>query len=458
MTTLAERPARIPERLLWALAACALGAAAGLVAAAGPKLGLLLAVLAIATMAAIVVLRRLDLGVILIALALPLDEFGRIIDKPVSITVFHFALLLALGAWMVHLALGTAPRPRVSWVDGGLLLLLFAAAWSLPNSADPSVTTFALIRITALFVMTVLFENVVVERKTLLQLLGVIVWLAVPMALLAVAQSFLGIGFGSFLGYGDITRGGALFDDPNFLGGYLSVAMAAAVAFMVFARDWRTFFIWSLPVLPIAAGLFASYSRSAWVGTVVAVATVVLVSPARRRLWLLLAGLALVVSAVAYAPGIVLDRFASSVDITKDTSVATRYYMNQSILEMIEDDPIWGTGLDAFRLVYPDYRSPFARIDITEPHQLPVAIVAEMGVAGLVAEVVLMMALAATIFWRRRPTGFRAYEAAVIAGLFALLTQTLFQYYLYFEYLWLYFALSVAASRIAAADDQEVSS
>lgn len=457
MTTLTQRSSALPRPLLWALAALSLGAAGGVVATGGLRAAVPVAALAVGAVVAALVLWRIELGLLLIVAVLPLDVFGRIIEEPVTVTFFHFALLITLASWMVHLARGTAPRPRFSALDGALALLILAAVWSLPNSADPDATLFSVIRLTALCAFAVLFENTVVTEGALVRILKLLTWLSVPMAVLATAQSFFGIGVGSFLGYGSITRAGAFFEDPNFLGGYLTVALAISAAYVVHARDWGSALVWALPAPFIAVGLYATYSRSAWVGAVVALAVVVLTAPHARRWWLVALSALLIAAVVAYAPGLIIDRFTSSANITTDRSVATRYYMNQSMLAMIADEPVWGTGLDAFKDVYPDYRRPGSIITIIEPHQLPLALVAEMGVAGLLAEVVLVFALAVTFFWRRRPAGFTVYEAAVLAGLVALLTQTLFQYYLYFEYLWLFLALAVIANRVAASSRLEVS-
>jgi O-antigen ligase len=120
---------------------------------------------------------------------------------------------------------------------------------------------------------------------------------------------------------------------------------------------------------------------------------------------------------------------------------------------MIRDMPVFGTGLGAFDQAYPLYRRPGTLVKITKPHQLPLGLWAEMGLGGLLAELALAGAIAVT-FVRRRPDGWTDLEALAAAGVAALLTQTLFQYYLYFEYPWLYLALSVVAVRLARTGER----
>jgi O-antigen ligase len=122
--------------------------------------------------------------------------------------------------------------------------------------------------------------------------------------------------------------------------------------------------------------------------------------------------------------------------------------MAQSTVEMIGDYWVFGTGLEAYDEAYPIYRRLGGRKDILEPHQLPLALPAEMGVLGLIAEVVIVLGVGIEMF-TRRVRGFDAWESVALAGLVALLVQSLFQYYLYFEYLWVFLALTVAASRLS---------
>jgi O-antigen ligase len=164
-----------------------------------------------------------------------------------------------------------------------------------------------------------------------------------------------------------------------------------------------------------------------------------------------------VVAAVAVtvlAPDLVVSRVQSIANVDTDVSVATRYYMNVSMGEMIADRPVAGAGLGAFDKAYPAYRRPGTSFDIVKPHQVPLAFVAETGIAGVLAELTLLGALLA-LYWRRRPHGWGALESAVLVGTVTLLVGTLFEYYLYFEYVWLFFGLSVVVARLARTEKED---
>jgi len=184
------------------------------------------------------------------------------------------------------------------------------------------------------------------------------------------------------------------------------------------------------------------------VGALVGGVVVALTAPKGRRSRIIGAGLIALLLVMMLAPGQVLDRASSIFDVERDVSNITRYGMAVSTIQMIEDDWVGGTGLVAFEQVYPDYRQPGTALSVKRPHQLPIAFWAEMGVLGLAAEILLIGALVA-LFWPRRGRPWTVFEAASLAGLMTLLSETFFQYYMYFEYLWLFVALCVVSSRLA---------
>jgi O-antigen ligase len=178
-----------------------------------------------------------------------------------------------------------------------------------------------------------------------------------------------------------------------------------------------------------------------------------LTAPRGRRAWLVSGVVAVSLAAVVFAPGVIVSRFESSTNVESDVAVATRYYMTVAMEQMIADRPIFGTGLGAFDRAYPAYRRPGTSFSIVEPNQVPLDFVAETGIVGLGAEIALLVALGVT-YWRRRPRGWDPFEAAMLAGTVALLVGTAFENFLYFEYVWLFFALSVVATRLARAKEE----
>lgn len=445
------------SRLGWLAAALAAGIFAG-VTAAGASRPELLAGAVVAVVMAAAVLVRYEIGAVLMVATLPLDEYGRVISAPVTVTLFHLALLLTLASFALAQLWRSDFELRFSAVDVGIAALIGAALWSLPGSLAPRATVVAIVRLVALWAFTLLYANALSQRKVADWVTWALIGTGVASSLLAVVQYAVpGFAFGSIRminegGGSYLRRVGALFHDPNFLATFLTVALIAAGALLVHERTWRKAVLWGGASLVLLVGIAVTFSRTAIVGLGVGAITLVLTAPKDRRTWLLVTGAALVLAVLVVAPGQVTERVASIGEVGYNNSNATRYYMLGSTVEIMRDEWVHGTGLAAFDRAYPRYRRLGSLSTILKPHQLPLAMVAEMGVAGLIAEIVLVGSIVA-VMWRHRPKGWSAYEAFAAAGLVALLAQALFQYYLYFEYLWLLVAFAVAAPRLAAEEE-----
>lgn len=449
-----------PRALPWALIAIAAGLLSGLFAGAVGtgavvQVFLLAAVLAVAA----AVFARPEWGLWFMLLVLPLDTAGRLITSPVTVTVYHLALLLSLAAFGLRWLLEPDLGPRFSAVDAGVAVLLTAAVWSLPGSLATQATVVAIVRLAFLYLFFVLFSTLLRDEGMLDRCVKIVVFTSALAGLLALAQyRDPGLGIGNMhvqTGFGgtQTLRPAAFFDDPNYLAAFLSLGLIAAAGKLVRSRRALDALVWVVAAGACAGGLLVTFSRTGWVGALVGLVLLVLMTPPPRRRWFLLAMVTLAVLGVALAPGQFTSRLASIGDVKGDTSVGTRYLMFASTVDIIRDNWVFGTGLSAYDKAYPAYRRQGALMSILKPHQLPLAMWAEMGLPGLLAELAIVFA----VIWTLKPKlgrRWNAYEAIGSAGLVALLVQSLFQYYLYFEYLWLFLALTVAATRITIETEE----
>ena len=446
------RAGRIPANLAWLLAACAAGAAGAILQTSGDFRPVGLAVAAIGIVG--LMLWRVEYAVVVVLLTLPLDLAGRIIEEPVTITLFHAALLVALLSWGIRVWLAPRQALRFSAMDVGLLALVAAVVWSLPHSLDPTGTAFSLVRIAFLWLFTLVIANVLTDERRLDTALAVIAGTGVLTSALTFVQwRYPEIAPGNTavwvtVGTERITRVSAFFDDPNYLAGFLTVVIVVGVGKALHSRSLGAALPWLAAAGACVAALLMTLSRTGWVGVLVGLGVLLLTAPKRRRMWLCVAAAVVAVLFVAAASDTFAQRFSSIGSVEEDRSVSTRYYMIDSTIDIIKERWVWGTGLDAYERAYPEFRRVRSEAGIIRPHQLPLAMWAEMGLAGLLAEVLIAAALI-RLYVRRRGRGWTVYEALALAGLLSMLVQTLFQYYLYFEYLWLFLAFSVVATRLA---------
>lgn len=438
---------------VWIAVAIAVGAVAGLIAARDMQ-GMLVAGLAGAAFAA-VVLRRMNVGLFALLLTLPLDVYGRVISAPVPLTAFQIVLAVTLVAWAFRVLCDAGRWLHLSAMDMGVLALVVAAFISVTFSAAPGDTAYAAVRVVFLWLFMLLVENSIKQEKHLEWYFYALIATAVFFGLFGFAQQYVpGFDFGSTHqnlaadGSVNLSRAAGLFEDPNMFAGYLSACFAAAFAFAVHATSRTRMLVFLGATGAIGVGLLVTFSRTGWVGALVGGVVVALTAPRGRRSRIVGAGLALMLVVMLVAPGQMVERATSIFDVERDLSNITRYGMYISTVQMISDDWVGGTGLAAFEQVYPTYRQPGTILSVRRPHQLPIALWAEMGVWGLAAELLLFGALV-SLFWPRRGRAWTVFEAASLAGLLTLLSETFFQYYLYFEYLWLFVALCVVSSRLA---------
>ncbi len=188
-------------------------------------------------------------------------------------------------------------------------------------------------------------------------------------------------------------------------------SLATAIAIRCKGR-WRVGAILALVVLlPALAG---TYTRSAWIGYVVAVAVIVAFTRAR---WLTgvaggLAALALVI------PGAYRERAFSIFDPQSPWN-RERVHMWEAGARMLRDHPWTGVGLQDLHSLYETYKSPGAIEPAGHLHSVYVQVAATMGLIGLAALGFLavgLMRAASRAFRDARPFG-----AAISLGVSAAL-------------------------------------
>ncbi len=458
--------ARIQNRAtpLWVAAALVCGSLAGLAVGTGPlsESARLLMVGAVGITLVAAVMWKAELGVPLMLVALSFDVGGRIISDPMPFTAYQVVLLLTLGSWGVRLIGGDREvLPRFTLIDVGVFFLLFAALWSLPASLDRGDTTFAVVRLGFIYLFYLVSTTMMRQKWVVDAALAALVVSGCFQGVLALAQARIaGFDIGNTAvrlgGPNSVVRGSAFFDDPNYLAAMLAAAILVALIKIVHSKRWSLAAMWLAAAGVCTLGMYATFSRTGLVGVAIGLPIVWLTAPAGRRKWVFYVGILGVAAILAVSPDLLLDRFSAVTDVNSDNSAATRYYMVISTFEIIRDYWATGTGLGAFDMAYPAYRIAGSSFSVIRPHQLPLAMWAEMGVAGLIAELLLTFATVRLV-WTSRFGGLTLDQKVGIALVSSFAVQSLFQYFLYFEYVWFALALLAAACVSKGRSQSEVS-
>jgi putative inorganic carbon (HCO3(-)) transporter len=209
------------------------------------------------------------------------------------------------------------------------------------------------------------------------------------------------LGLGQYLAAGGATLSdrirGPLSHYMTF-SGVLLVADLLLVARLLEVRRWAD---WRSPALVVInLALFASLTRSAWVGLVAGLVVLVWLAVPRLLLAAPVAG----VLFLLLAPVPVVHRAVTIIDASDPTNY-DRLCMAAAGLRMIRERPLVGQGPGMARIRYPIYRDPTAaRYEIPHLHDSFLQLAAERGLPALVAYLAMMGVVAHQAYrqWRRR--------------------------------------------------------
>jgi O-antigen ligase len=246
-------------------------------------------------------------------------------------------------------------------------------------------------------------------------------------ALLAsgLASSLYAIGY-SFLRADPGERSRGFMGHYMTQGGLLVLFLCAGLSFLLFRRD-RLRWLWGIALIPAAAALALTLTRSAWVGLVVA--GIFLLSLYRPK--------ALVLIPVAIALFLILSpqpmkRRALSIFSLRSYGNTLRLEYLEAGWRIIRKYPLHGTGPDTVDMVFqnPEYGLSEGARQNVHLHNNIVQIAAERGIPTLLAWLVFMAWAFFSLvgFLKNRASPVFPYAAAGAASLLALFTAGLFEY------------------------------
>lgn len=170
---------------------------------------------------------------------------------------------------------------------------------------------------------------------------------------------------------------------PNLLGGFLVALLAAPLAYYVLVSRRQA--LWVLLFNLALVTLVLTFSRSAWLALAVSLA-VLLVRWGRahfHKLALLGAtGLATLAMLFAYFQPLFTTRLGAQPVQAEQVSNYTRMWLNRRAVELIQQRPLGGAGVGAFSLALSRHVAEF--YDIEPVHNVPLLVVAELGLGGMV--------------------------------------------------------------------------
>jgi len=234
----------------------------------------------------------------------------------------------------------------------------------------------------------VVFVNVVKTKKQLTQ----VMW--------AMGASVILIGYGAMLQYLNIfdipahygletpRRATSIFPFPTAIGKYFAPIISLFLGFVLLAGFNKGKSLWefikrniyTLGVLLFGVmGLLFSVSRGAIIGILAATLFISFFSKWKKWIWLGLGILIIVAMIIPQTRDNITSVFRAD-----DVSTDVRLVMWKGAVEIIKDNPVAGTGLASFPVVYDDYKEASHTEYFPNPDHLILSLWIELGLAGLV--------------------------------------------------------------------------
>jgi hypothetical protein len=229
---------------------------------------------------------------------------------------------------------------------------------------------------------------------------------------------------------------------PNVIAGYFVTSLLCLTGFvltepMIHSR-WRQVVRLSALALGLWA-LYLTFSRAAVGGLGVGLALIALswLRPGSPRpnwktaRWLAIGAVALtLVFALTYSR-FILARAGVGEELTEQRSISDRRIFNDIALQVIQEQPIRGVGMDVFTnrahdiLNHPAYSGPGKNLRGDHVHNIALLVISELGFVGFTFWI-LTLAIGFWFSWRHI---YDPSSVGLIAGVAALLAVGLFDHY-----------------------------
>ncbi len=359
----------------------------------------------------VLVLVRLDLGLMLLAFFIPFYILPqRLFERAFSMV--ELLTLMCFASWAIRAARrwiiderGKPPTMRLNALDIGVLALVIVAGLS-ATQAQFKVEAFRELRVVIVepALVYLILRTSRLDHDAIWPIADAFVLGGLAIAGIGLINYAQGNTFSAELGFPRIR---SIFGSPNNDALYLERIFAVLLAVSVIAprgettgsarRPVRRVF-YTLALAPVTLALLLSASRGALALGVPAMVVVTLLMAGGRWRWagyaLLAAmgiGLAVLFSGAAQ-PLLAGTRFENMLDLTQGTGFF-RINLWQSALRMIEDHPLLGVGPDNFLYAYRGFYilpAAWQEPNLSHPHNIALDFASRLGLPGLAAGALML--------------------------------------------------------------------
>ncbi len=444
-----DRHARTMRHLRQAGALAGTLAAFALIVIALAWLPLRWAALSAATVAgAVILLRRPWLLWIGLGAALPFAA-GVKLAGPASL--LDVALAGAIGLWLIDGARRQSLRLRATGPAVAALLYAAALLASARGATDLPQAAAEVVKWLEFAAVLLIAPQMVRGPMRVRWVVAAVIAGAVAQAALGLYQFIFRVGPEWFVILGRFMRASGTFSQPDPYAGFLGIVLPVALSLALQTTGaalkpprrratllWAFYFV--LATVAIAAALLASWSRGGWLGATAGVVVVVVARSRRAALLAAVAALAVLAAVLlgtlspAQVPQPIAARLQEvpaffgvgdplSQPVNDDNfALIERLAHWVAAQRMFEAQPLLGVGPGNYTAAYPTYRLPRWEEPLGHAHNVYLNVLAEGGIIGFAAFVVLWSTNVVFVLRRRRRTA-DAFTAALAIGILGVLAH-----------------------------------
>lgn len=453
--------ARRLEPLTLAAAAAALSAGAVWLSYAVNPFAPLIAVAALG--GAVLALAR-PMVALLLALALvPLELFSLPLGGSAGLSPTEGMLLLTGVGWGTRRLVEGLPPFVPSPLGKPLLALVLAVVPGIAVAVDP----FPVVKVIVMWGAFLLVYQLIVAEATPRDIRWILLALAFSGAVVGAVAAVSSSGQSQQLidqGTQALGRAQGSFAHPNTLAAFLAMVLPGGLALGV-SDPSRLRPVGLLAFGLTLAGLVLSLSRGGLLAAGGAIAVMLAVRPFRRAAALTaILGILVVLLGGGSALGgvqevdIVTKRLESVSGAAQGAD--PRVQLWSTVPEIIADYPLFGVGAAGFASVSPRYGllDPYTSEPFDHAHNIPLTVLAELGLVGFAVLVWMSVALALTVVraWRRSEGSERALAFAVTASLVSVALQGMVDYNVRSNVIVGAFAVLAACAVVLSAERADV--
>ncbi len=313
--------------------------------------------------------------------------------------VLQFLSVAAMLLWGVRLWI--LNRPKILWPSMSWAVLAFVAL-AVGRYLTCDIEVVGRLELTRILIYAFLYFVIVnnCHKQEHVQFITlVLVFLAMAIAVYALAQFFTGSNRVWNFVSPYKNRASGTYISPNHLGGFLEMVLPLAFAFSVAGRlrAWLRILV-GYAGLVILAGIAVTVSRGAWLAAIMALVVLLALMLAHRQyrlpamvvLAFLAAGLIFLLPKALFIRLRVERMFANN-----ELNENMRYAIWDPAIRMWQDYPVWGVGPGHFDFMFRGYRPQGVQLQPDWVHNDYLNTLTDWGVvgAGVVACALVLLAL-----------------------------------------------------------------